>query len=655
MKKLIIYGIAFLTVFSTQTHNVNGQHPILSVVDRQNISFDLGNVVGIDQDKQGFIWLASNYGLHRYDGHNYISYYNDPEDSSSLVQNQLGSICISKSGIIWLGTWFKGLDRFDPKTQTFTHFEHNPEDSSSLSNNSINSILEDNEGKLWVGSSDGLNLFHPESGTFTRFQNISGDTTSLSHNEVRVIYQDRQNTIWVGTGFFGNNNLGPEEGGLNRYHPESNTFSQYKHNPENSNSLIDNKVFALLEDSRGNFWVGTKGNGLHTMNRETGKFIRHTYDPKHPNKISRAPNLPENDETGTVTFIHEDATGIIWIGTSGSGLSRYNPKTKKTVHYTNERGNLIGLKDNFLIRPFTSREGVFWMSTIFSNGNFYKTDPFIKVIEYSRKGAETTGILEDTAGNLWVSTKKGIQIYNSIHAEIRNTKLENQLPAQLKNTNQIIQDNEGNIWIGSVLGLWQKDAKTGKFTHFSHDPNNAKSISKGAVSSFFVDSKGLLWISTWRGDLYQWDPKTKSFVHFLKGIDRSESTASKSILSIGEDKSGNIWIGGAGMLGKRDKNSGSFKQHSNIIKKGFVSSSNFRLVTFDIMQDNNGVLWIGTDRGLYFYDDKSEDFIIFKDSVTGKHINSRVMGISQDKQQNIWVIATNGIQIELKTRIGWFI
>ncbi len=76
---------------------------------------------------------------------------------------------------------------------------------------------------------------------------------------------------------------------LNRFDKHTGKFTRYLHDPGDPHSLINNKVNAILEDSKGNFWVGTAGDGLHTMDRATGKFERHQYDPAHPEKLSRPP------------------------------------------------------------------------------------------------------------------------------------------------------------------------------------------------------------------------------------------------------------------------------------------------------------------------------------------------------------------------------
>ena len=130
MKKRFIQVIRIFALCSIAVISANAQNPILTQVDPPAPAGNnpWGNVVVISQDQQGYIWLATTQGLHRYDGHNYVSYYNDPEDSTSMAENRIVSMCISKSGIIWLGLWTHGLDRFDPVSQTFTHFSYNSED-----------------------------------------------------------------------------------------------------------------------------------------------------------------------------------------------------------------------------------------------------------------------------------------------------------------------------------------------------------------------------------------------------------------------------------------------------------------------------------------------------------------------------------------------
>jgi ligand-binding sensor domain-containing protein len=208
---------------------------------------------------------------------------------------------------------------------------------------------------------------------FIHYKNIPDDSTSLSYNEVVAIYEDREGTIWIGTGsVYGADQNNFEAGGLNKLDKETGTFRRFKHNPENPNSLINNKVSAIFEDSKGTLWIGTAGDGLHTMDKSVEIITRHRYDPNQPNKLSRPP-LNSSTLNDHITFIIEDLTGAIWIGTSDAGLNYYNPETKEITHFESENNNPGAFTDRTTWAAYISQDGVLWISSLL--GSLYRIDP----------------------------------------------------------------------------------------------------------------------------------------------------------------------------------------------------------------------------------------------------------------------------------------
>jgi len=130
-------------IFTTTSFLCKSQEVKITAVPFQ---FDpsLTNIVGMCQDDNGFIWLADNYnGLTKYDGTNKKYYKSNPNDSSSLHTNMLECIYAGKGGIIWIGSHHEGLDRLDPSTETFTHYQHDPTDLHSLRDDQVYALLED--------------------------------------------------------------------------------------------------------------------------------------------------------------------------------------------------------------------------------------------------------------------------------------------------------------------------------------------------------------------------------------------------------------------------------------------------------------------------------------------------------------------------------
>ena len=139
-----------------------------------------GAVYSIVQDTKGFIWFGTEEGLDRYDGYTINVFRHDPTNPASMSSNDIGKILVEPSGIMWIGTWGSGLDRYDPKTHSFIHFLHNPDDPESLSENRIELIFRDSKGILWIGTEkNGLNQFDEAGKRFIRYRHEPGNPSSL--------------------------------------------------------------------------------------------------------------------------------------------------------------------------------------------------------------------------------------------------------------------------------------------------------------------------------------------------------------------------------------------------------------------------------------------------------------------------------------------
>lgn len=214
----------------------------------------VGKVNSIIQDKFGFIWLSdqTNRCIVRYDGNHMKRYSYSQGKPNTLGGYYPECLATDSTGIIWIGFYGQGLDRFDPLTNTFTHYAHDEADTGSLTNNVVSAVLVDHLGNVWVGTDGGLDLFDQKTGKFTHFQHDPSNPVSLSHNLVRTIYEDRKGELWIGTGMAFTTDTA---GGLNRLDRSTGTFTRYLHDPANPNTLIDNRVRSIFEDSYGNFWI----------------------------------------------------------------------------------------------------------------------------------------------------------------------------------------------------------------------------------------------------------------------------------------------------------------------------------------------------------------------------------------------------------------
>lgn len=577
-------------------------------------------VTGISQDAQGYMWFGTKRtGLYRYDGYNITSYKNQPSNANSLSYDAIESLYADDKGIIWVGTFGRGLDRFDPATGNFTHFRFAENNPLTLSNDTVTALLGDREGNLWVGTYGGINRMDKKTGKFKRYRYVQNDPASLSCDQVRTIYQDRQGTIWVGTGSAFHEQHTCGLGGLNKFDITTGRFTRYLHNPNDPNSLIDSRVRAIFEDSYGTFYIGTAGDGLHTMDRATGKFIRHPYDPAHPEKLSRPPvkkGIGYVDDH--ITFINEDVTGAIWIGTF-AGMNKYDPRTQKVKYYPSFNDSSAGPKDDIGWMAYTSHDGVLWFSTL-GMGNIYYVDPFLKKIKHYDIGDQVNCIYQESPGIFWIGT----QLTGLIRRD-RMTGTQKGFP--FPRVSSIRPHEGGKLWIGTDDGVFLFDPETGN--SLPYKPKHSKAGPDEFITTSLCKSRdGNLWIGTARDGVYFLNTATGSFSPNRHNPKDTGSISDNSISSVFEDREGRLWIGtypdgGLNLLNPRTK---KFKYYL----KG-------RGITGGVYQDSSGTIWAGAHDGLYRFNAAADAFTLFTDPSTGESLNF-ILNILEDDKNNLWIV-----------------
>jgi len=400
--------------------------------------------------------------------------------------------------------------------------------------------------------------------------------------------------------------------------------------PKNPHSLISNKVRAIFEDSRGTFWVGTSGDGLHTMDRKTGVFERHTYNPADPGQLSRPPFLGGFDH---ITFITEDPEGAIWIGTFLNGLNRYDPLTKRVTHFGNNPGKTNEFKDVGPWWAYVSKDGLFWIST--QQDNLYRVDLFTNIIPFSTVNNAGVNTFYDEAHSFqWFGTDTGLVRRNLANGALQVFKNEPHNPNSISNNtvNRIIADLQGNFWLGTLGGLNRFNPKTGIFTRYQYDSNNNKSLGSNLIATLYRDRESNLWIGFYEGGLDRMDAKTGVFTHYVHNATDSNSISNNAVASILEDQPNDLWTGNwnGGGINRLKISTGIFKH--------YLSQSNIS----SIFKDTDGIIWIGAEDGLFRYNRKVDDFTRMNEGNAGLDINN-VISMVGDDSGNIWIGSFAGI------------
>ena len=588
----------------------------LSAIRFQHITINEGlsqsSVYSILQNKTGFMWFATDEGLNRFDGSEFKLYLNDPDDPFSLSDNNVLAIAESQSGYLWLGTFGGGLNRFDPQTEKFTSYFHDPNNIDSPSSNEIWNVLVDQSDSVWLATADGLDRFDPASGHFQHFINDEQNPSSLSVGSIQVIFQDDIGNLWIGT-----------TQGLDRLDMETQQFSHYRIdareidpkdpeanqlNPRVSEQQVTYglggmSVSDIHQDREGMIWVGTDS-GLDCLDPRTDKFTHYYHDPTDPSSLGG----------DAVSAIEQDSAGNLWVAIRSGGLSLLHPDTGRFTNF-------------------------------FHNPN----DP------YSLAGSEIRTMSADPQGNLWIGTSlSGVDrvsletgTFLHIHTDSKNSN------SILNNAVfSIYQDQEGYYWFGSVGGLDRWDRRTGEFKHFINDPTDPTSLSNNWVTAISPGNPGELWIGTYSGGLNRLDLATGKFTVYARDPKNPAGMASNMVLSLHLDRSGSLWVGTYyGGLARFDQKTGEFTHYFHDSQKP-TSIIHDRVWT--IYEDHLGALWIGTGNGLDRFDPQTEIFthFPFESQVPAKDRSIDILGIVEDGNGSIWITTYGNGLLQLDPETG---
>lgn len=387
------------------------------------------------QDKEGNLWIATGRGgLNHFNPTTEIftHYSKNKLEQDQLNSNALNTLYQDNTGGIWIGTWHNGLN-YLKKDNPFLHYHINAT-ALSLSSNLVKAITEDEKGNLWVATDDGggLNYIDRIHGKTTFYSlPVSKDLMDYGEQNIKSMIKDRAGKLWLGT-----------QNGLFSFLPQTAEWQHFRHDPNDEHSLSKGFINALLQDFRGDIWIGTRAQGITKYNPQTQSFTRYAH------KEAKYKDLKG------ISYLYEDQAGIVWIGTVENGLWRFNPKSPTPNFYEElDKKNphiKVGInvisqdqKNHLLIG--THGSGLQIIS---------RTDNTIESVSEKDglAGNLVFGILED-GDHLWISTNKGVSIYDHDKGILRNLYHHDGLQANQFSPKSFYKTSTGELCFGGINGL----------------------------------------------------------------------------------------------------------------------------------------------------------------------------------------------------------
>ena len=375
-------------------------------------------------------YIATESGLYIYNlGNAQITHLKKiPGDPYSLNDNAIYSVYADRRQGVWLGTFFGGLNYFSEQNNQFEKY-YPLNMPGSISGNAVREICADRTGNLWIGTEDaGLNRFDPVTGIFRQIKQ-GNPLRGPSYPNIHGLLAD-DDRLFIGPFFHGLEVMDLKNGKIIDRHPRV---------PTRNNSMSD-IVMSIFKTSEGRILVGTTGAGLFEYDRLSRTLIPIKY-------------VPWNSYVYTIA---EDHTGTIWTGSLVNGVFYYNPKTGQygNINFSNLKDTT---RNSYIVQGiYEDREKFIWLAT--EGGGLFKIDSNRRLIKRytTQTGLPTNNlyrILEDTKGQLWISSLKGLICFNPRTEKIHTYTKSNGLITDQFNYNSAYKAPDGKMYFGSVKGM----------------------------------------------------------------------------------------------------------------------------------------------------------------------------------------------------------
>jgi signal transduction histidine kinase/DNA-binding response OmpR family regulator/ligand-binding sensor domain-containing protein len=557
-----------------------------------------GMVYDILQDKEGFIWVGTKDGLNRYDGYGFKVFTNDPYNNKTLSSNSINKLFEDSKGRIWVGTENEGLNIYDKKSGDFLRIMHSNTNANGLSNNIIKLMEEMPDGRMLIATDDGkINIITLKNNFLDKNVAPIISKTSLPNNtKVYGMGNDKNKNTWIGG----------MDGAVYRYDAGKNSFellpnAQLLNNGYLANGedilingdlyLYDGKdVTALFDTSK-----KPEGNIIFRPNNKLwDKHHRETsfYDVSNwgANKtIQWGLKLPEKKFIYPFIF---DKSGLIWCGTVGYGLRKYNLDNEKFDSQVSGY-SIYNIIPNTVDDIFLGDVGDRWKR---SKNKIVEEPAFANIPQVTH----IDNFIISKSGDYWLSSEdKGFFKYNPATKQLTHyPNIKNY--SGMGSKQPMMEDSKGQIWHAGLGGLFMiLNTSTEKITTININTNTAKPILEDAISTTLYDDKGgAYWIGTLDGFakvIVADEKNTTTQVKWYYNNNNRNSLNYNHVSCFLDDpaNSNYLWVGTkGGGLNRLEKSTGNFLHLT--IKDGLPDN-----VVYGLLADDAGNIWGSTNKGLF--------------------------------------------------------
>ncbi len=626
MRSLLVAGITIVVSAISTWLQAQPQLSFEHLSLKHGLSQSVPN--DIYQDREGFLWVATQDGLNRYDGYSFRIFKHAVHDTATISHSWVWKVCEDANGALWAATW-NGINRYDKQQNIFIRY--NGINAGSVTGTRTNIVFNDSRNRLWVGTwGDGLHLYNNKGDRFEPVEFLTSQ--SPLSKLIRCVFEDRDGRLWIGTFGAGLFYLDEQENKLIKHGPlqmENERVTSITQDADanfwigtNENGIIvwnavqqsvkrihrpqlnDDQITKLLTDNKGNVWVGTREGGINLYSNEV--FSHWNHEASDFRSVA-----------GSQIFsIFQDREGIVWIGSNG--LSKYDDRRKKFFHITHLQNVPTTLSGKVVRTVFEDSQSRLWIGI--EGGGLNLLDSRYNVIKVYRSknddpntisNNDVRAIVEDKDRSFLIATHGGgLNRFFPETGKFSRYSNREDYPAEAIDIQDLHLDDSGLLWIGTVRnGLLHYNTKSDRFIRPTLTYGDTVPVSSAYVNRIDTDNSGHLWVSGWGGGFSVIRPSSDTIIRYLHDKNRLDALANDIVYCVYQDKRKRIWVataGGLNLLVHRKKNVfNSFNESLKLYTEAQGLSNN---VVYGILEDDAGQLWLSTNYGLSCFNPDTEEF-----------------------------------------------
>ncbi len=568
------------------------------------------------EDSRGYMWIGTESGLNRYDGHKFRHFYQMHNKSDSLPDSTITALYEDFRGKIWVGTT-EGIGVHNPNEflgGDFTRIQ-DPGDQTKLPSNFIIGITQDTHGQIWIATLGGVAVYDMElnklksfvyndyakdsatsilartNGTIVvttdqgifhyrqdNYESTYSDFFNKTSQYIRATYESFDGKLWITT-----------SRGLFVYDDQTGSYSEVL-NPANQQSFND--LWSLTEDFSGNLWL-SHANGLYQLHYQSGELRNY----------SEIVNLTIDTINFAIPALAFDSNGFLWMGTQGHGATIWNPESQIFTVYSKQTKSQTGLTYNSTWSIHQDNQSGLWIGT--ERGLNYLG---FNQERFQHFLAENSQLKHDNIYDISSYDEQHIIVAHELGVQILNVDslafapLPNSIEQVLANQEvyYLHNDGQGSLWFSTSNQIYQYIISEQLMIERPSRLVGGEHMGLyRTTANYYTDPQGVVWIGT-DLSLNRYDPASGQFNSYLELDPSSTNVDSSTISAIASNRPNEIWVGytGNGMAKLViDQQLQTIERKNYSITSGLPTGN-----IYGIIPDNERYLWVATGIGLLYFD-----------------------------------------------------